>query len=52
MPVNIIYQSKIKNNVIVIKDYKEINKMNKLFLYNSDENIFFNNSIEKQEHCT
>lgn len=35
-----IYQFKKKGNIIIIKDYKEINKLNKLFLYNSDENIF------------
>lgn len=39
---NSIYESKQKNNIITIKDVKEINKLNKLFLYNSDKNIFFN----------
>lgn len=44
---DMIYQTKEKNDVIIIKDYKEIDKMNSLFLYNSDENIFFNNNVEK-----
>ena len=44
---NYLYDAKIKNHIITIRDSKEITKLNKLFLYNSDKNIFFNENIQK-----
>lgn len=42
-----IYELKKNDNVFVINDSKEIYKLNKLFYYNSDKYLFFNNNYDK-----
>lgn len=44
-----IYDAKVKNDIIIIKNQKEINKMNELFLYNSYKYIFFHENINKSK---
>ena len=44
---NYLYDAKIKNHIITLKDSKEVTKLNKLFLYNADKNIFFNENVQK-----
>ena len=39
---------KTKDNIFYINDNKEIHKLNKLFYYNSDKYIFFNNNYDKK----
>lgn len=43
-----IYELKTKDNILVINDNKEIYKLNKLFYYNSDKYLFFNNEYDKK----
>ena len=42
-----IYTLKTKNNTFTLNDGKEIYKLNKLFYYNSNKYIFFNNNYDK-----
>lgn len=42
-----IYETKKRSDIIIVNSCDEINKINKLFLYNSDKNIFFNNTMNK-----
>ena len=44
---NDVYESKSKGHIIIIKNPTEINKLNKMFIHNSDKNLFFNNTYEK-----
>ena len=42
-----IYELKTKDNIFVINDNKEIYKLNKMFYYNSNKYLFFNNEYNK-----
>lgn len=42
-----IYELKTNKNILIINNSKEIYKLNKLFYYNSDKYLFFNNNYDK-----
>lgn len=44
-----VYNIKVEKNIVTIKNPQEINKLNRMFMYNADKNIFFNESFEKNK---